>query len=43
MVVAHVHTSWEAYLTGVKRILRYLHDTLDYTLLQPTSTSKLVI
>jgi hypothetical protein len=32
-----------AYLTTAKRILRYLHGTLDYGLLWPSLTSKLVI
>jgi hypothetical protein len=28
-----MHTPWEPHLTALKRILRYLRDSLDYDLL----------
>jgi hypothetical protein len=36
-------TPREPHLTDVKRILRYLYDTLDYDLLRPSSHSELVV
>jgi hypothetical protein len=43
-VCLHMHTPREPHLTGLKRILRYLHGTLDYGLLLWSSpTSELVV
>jgi hypothetical protein len=39
-----MHTPWEPHLTALKRILRYLRDSLDYgLLLRPSPTSELVV
>jgi hypothetical protein len=39
-----MHTPREPHLTALKRILRYLHGSLDYgLLLRPSPTSKLVV
>jgi hypothetical protein len=39
-VCLHMHTLREPHLTALKRILRYLHGSLDYSLLlQPSPTS----
>jgi hypothetical protein len=39
-----MHTSREPHLTALKRILRYLHGSLDYgLLLRPSQPSELVI
>jgi hypothetical protein len=39
-----MHTPREPHLTALKRILRYLHDSLDYDLLlRPSPTSELVV
>jgi hypothetical protein len=35
-VCLHMHTPREPYLTDLKRILRYLHGSLDYDLLRPS-------
>jgi hypothetical protein len=43
-VCLHMHTPREPHLTTLKRILCYLHDSLDYGLiLRPPPTSKLVV
>jgi hypothetical protein len=39
-----MHTPWEPHLTALKRILRYLRDSLYYgLLLRPSPTSELVV
>jgi hypothetical protein len=43
-VCLHMHTPWEPHLTALKRILRYLHSSLNYDLLiRPSPTSELVV
>jgi hypothetical protein len=43
-VCLHMHTPREPHLTAVKRILRYLRDSLNYgLLLRPSRTSELVV
>jgi hypothetical protein len=43
-VCLHMHTPREPHLTALKRILRYLHGSLDYSLiLCPSPTSELVV
>ena len=43
-VCLHMHTPREPHLTTVKRILRYLRGSLDYSLLlRPSPTSELVV
>jgi hypothetical protein len=38
-----MHTTREPHLTALKRILRYLHDSIDYDLLRPSPTSELMV
>jgi hypothetical protein len=38
-VCLHMHTPREPHLTAVKRILRYLHGSLDYDLIWPSPSS----
>ena len=43
-VCLHMHDPREAHLTAVKRILRYLHGTVDYGLqLQPSGSRDLLV
>jgi hypothetical protein len=43
-VCLHLHTPQEPHLTALKRILRHLRGSLDYSLLlQPSPTSELVV
>jgi hypothetical protein len=43
-VCLHMHTPREPHLTALKRILRYLRDSLNYgLLLRPSPTSELVV
>jgi hypothetical protein len=43
-VCLHMHAPREPHLTALKRILRYLRDSLDYgLLLRPSPTSELVV
>jgi hypothetical protein len=42
-VCLHMHTPREPHLTALKRILCYLRGSLDHGLLQPSSTSELVV
>jgi hypothetical protein len=43
-VCLHIDNPWEPHLIVLKRILRYIHDSIDFRLLLPPSpTSELVV